>query len=142
MHLSFTTQFTCFTGTKVQILTPELRGRINWGVLQKHPYIVGYSLIMAAAALGNGAIGFFFFEFHGVQMAYALSCAVALSVLGSQFTCFTGTKVQILTLLRRCAERLSVPVAAADACQVQLLHVPLVGAVCEYRGRAGLLVHC
>jgi hypothetical protein len=61
---------------------------------------------LTAAALGNGAIGFFFFEFHGVQMAYALSCAVALSVLGSQFTRFTGTKVQILTLLRRRAERL------------------------------------
>jgi hypothetical protein len=36
---------------------------------------------MALAALGNGIIDTIFFEDHGIQLAYALTCAVCLSLL-------------------------------------------------------------
>jgi len=45
---------------------------------------VGYCLIMAFAALGNGLIDTVFFDSHGVQLVYALSCAVGLSILGAR----------------------------------------------------------
>jgi hypothetical protein len=40
--------------------------------------MIGYCLLMAMAALGNGIIDTIFFEDHGIQLAYALTCAVGL----------------------------------------------------------------
>eukprot|EP00802_Teleaulax_amphioxeia_P010046 Tamp_10071.p1 GENE.Tamp_10071~~Tamp_10071.p1 ORF type:complete len:642 (+),score=101.05 Tamp_10071:129-1928(+) len=60
---------------------PDDRRGLNWALLQQHPYIVGYCLLMALCALGNGLIDTLFFEDHGIQMAYALTCAIGLSIL-------------------------------------------------------------
>ena len=39
-----------------------------------------------------------------LQAAAAAGCVEAISVEGAQFTCFTGTKVQILTHFSRCSD--------------------------------------
>jgi len=63
-----------------QRVTNDRRG-IDWPLLRKHPYVVAYSLIMAACAFGNGAVGVTMFDSHTAQVVYAVGAAVLLSVL-------------------------------------------------------------
>jgi hypothetical protein len=85
----FCTQFTCFTGTKVQILTPkELRagGRCSGGG-------------GGGGCHGGGGGG----RGEGRVFVIGATCRrEAVDAVGTQFTCFTGTKVQILALLGGC----------------------------------------
>ena len=59
----------------------DRRGRVDWKLLKRHPYLVSYCLIMALAALGNGLVDTILFDNHTVQLAYALAAAVGLSIL-------------------------------------------------------------
>ncbi len=40
------TQFTCFTGTKVQILTPEVRARFMWAIANVSLIVYGNRLML------------------------------------------------------------------------------------------------
>jgi hypothetical protein len=60
---------------------PHERRGFNWALIHKHPYMVTYCLIMAAAALCNGIIDTVLFDNHGVQLTYALTAAAGLSIL-------------------------------------------------------------
>jgi hypothetical protein len=71
------TQFTCFTGNKVQILTQK-----------------------AASSAHQGVQGTQFTCFTGNKVQILTQKAASSAhqgVQGTQFTCFTGNKVQILT---------------------------------------------
>jgi hypothetical protein len=49
--------------------------------MRKHPNIIGYSLLMASFAFGNGVIGVSLPGSHEVQVTYAAFATVVLSVL-------------------------------------------------------------
>jgi hypothetical protein len=78
------TQFTCFTGTKVQVLT------------QVYIYIYIYIYIYGRGTRER--------ERYSVYLLYWYKSTGADAYLsrasgrGAQFSCFTGTKVQVLTL--------------------------------------------
>ena len=65
---------TCFQ------VAPDRRG-IDWDKMRKHPNIIGYSLLMASFAFGNGVIGVSMPGSHEVQVTYAAFATVVLSVL-------------------------------------------------------------
>jgi hypothetical protein len=71
--------FTCCTGTKVQILTQQRTYR---------------PLLEMSQVLGP------YFAAHFVITPAVFYALFGPSVAGTRFTCFTGTKVQILTRLR------------------------------------------
>jgi hypothetical protein len=109
-------QFTCFTGTKVHILK-HLRAdfgvRSQWTVegcvLTLMPGLYG-SIKAVAVAQVRQNLYFCTSKASKPLRAHADAGAVWLnkgsgSCAGSQFTCFTGTKVQILTLLASRARR-------------------------------------
>jgi len=83
------TQFTCFTGTKVQILTLRACRR------------QGSAIRSARGALFD--TGTKFTCFTGTKIQILTRCLVCHSLLPDvgipvvSFTCFTGTKVQVLT---------------------------------------------
>jgi folate/biopterin transporter len=58
----------------------EKRG-LDWDLLNEHPYIVAFCLIMASIAFGNALIDLFFFDAHFWQMIYCMTACVGLSVL-------------------------------------------------------------
>ena len=98
------TQFTCFTGTKVQLLT-LLRALLR--ALAQHAAHAG----VAEACWGVCSV---LVEHRRAQA----------SATGTQFTCFTGTKVQLLTLLRAFGDR--VPHAHAPARSVSRIQFTCV----------------
>jgi hypothetical protein len=121
--------FTCFTSTKVQILTPEEQAVAslprNADVLflewrddscAQSLYHTNYPLIsMAYEPHRSAGTQFTGFSSTKVQIltrapqAFSCLCKALASCIGTQFTCFTGTKVQILT-----PEEHTAQTAAAD----------------------------
>ena len=87
------TQFTCFTGTKVQILTQllaQLSRRSCCNLLFLSYLLYWYKITNTDAATG-AALSAKLLELHPHTLRFTTQ--------GTRFTCFTGTKVQILTQL-------------------------------------------
>ena len=78
------THLTCFARTKVQALTAEE----NQGVYNAHPNMTAADQVLIRYTA----------SFNGTQLASTRACGVHVR-LGTQLTCFTGNKVQILTQL-------------------------------------------
>ncbi len=86
-HAPKRAQFTCFTGTKVQILTPEAQSSIR----DEAPAPTKNKKIGGAAHVQENK---FIFFFHAAQVEMRL---LEPPPKRAQFTCFTSTEVQILT---------------------------------------------
>jgi hypothetical protein len=78
------THLTCFARTKVQVLTAEE----SQGVYNAHPNMTAADQVLIRYTA----------SFNGSQLASTRACGVNVR-LGTQLTCFTGKKVQILTQL-------------------------------------------
>jgi hypothetical protein len=100
-------QFTGFTGTKVQILTRACKAALPLDLYARLLFTASgfffFSYLLSR---------FFFFFFPSLDLYARLLFTVSVTRAGAHhFTCFTGTKVQIPTLLFRHSRRGSVAAA-------------------------------